>query len=275
MFCQNCGNQIPDGSVSCNFCGASQQSSTSLEQPFFAPPVPPVQPPVQPEPPKKDNSNKTVLITIIAALIVIIAVMVGIFVIKPMLDKDEDTTKKSKTTASEVVTEVTTVTPVTSPSVSVAYEAETAIDDYLSSFDGKALLSQTGENVNDLDKDGLLGLELFDLMLSNSEYEIISSEEISSTTAKVKVRLYIVDMATTSEIYETEVQSYVQSHPSMTEDDLYDIIPTLYGNAMQDSRVGKNTSDITFTVKLTNGKWNVQRSTEFEDLLLNAVEAGY
>ena len=70
MFCNNCGNQIPDGTKFCNNCGASQE----VAQPVQAAPVVPVQ--QEASAPKKNN---TLLIAIVAAIAVVAIAAVAIF----------------------------------------------------------------------------------------------------------------------------------------------------------------------------------------------------
>lgn len=60
MFCNNCGNQIPEGTKFCNNCGASQDMAPA---------------PTQPAAPKKNN---TLLIAIVAAIAVVVIAVVAI-----------------------------------------------------------------------------------------------------------------------------------------------------------------------------------------------------
>lgn len=72
MFCNNCGNQIPEGTKFCNNCGASQDAA-----PVAQAPVTPAQAPAptQPAAPKKNN---TLLIAIVAAIAVVVIAVVAI-----------------------------------------------------------------------------------------------------------------------------------------------------------------------------------------------------
>jgi len=90
MFCPKCGNQIPDGSVVCNFCGAPQQNlAATPSQPIQ--PIQPVTP--QPAPKKKNNA---VLIAIVAVLSVLV-IVAGVFIAFPdILDGGKPTTTQSE-----------------------------------------------------------------------------------------------------------------------------------------------------------------------------------
>ena len=56
MFCENCGNQIPDGSKFCGGCGAKVEPAQAAPQRPVPPPPPPVNtPPVQSAPPRQQT----------------------------------------------------------------------------------------------------------------------------------------------------------------------------------------------------------------------------
>ncbi len=77
MFCNNCGNQLPEGTKFCNNCGASQEASAQPTQAVNA---------TQGTSPKKNN---TVKIAIIAA-IAVVCFAIGSFVIAPAFTKNND-----------------------------------------------------------------------------------------------------------------------------------------------------------------------------------------
>lgn len=88
MFCNNCGNQLPDGAKFCNVCGAAIQSPVSKapvtqqpqvpQEPFghqsnFTNPCPPDPAPVNPTPAKKKKTG--LVIGIVAGVFAIIAII--------------------------------------------------------------------------------------------------------------------------------------------------------------------------------------------------------
>lgn len=78
MFCNNCGNQLPEGTKFCNNCGVSQD--TAALQPTES--VTPAQVPAS----KKNNTLKMVIIT----AVVVVCFAIGSFVIAPSLSKDNE-----------------------------------------------------------------------------------------------------------------------------------------------------------------------------------------
>ncbi|MBE6783153.1 MAG: hypothetical protein E7536_04005 [Ruminococcaceae bacterium] len=120
MFCQKCGNQVPDGSANCNFCGAPQQiqpsgfEGESQQNPSsgYEGNSQLIQPATPTPKPKKNN--KIILIVIIAVLAVV-AVVAAIFIAKPdifgsgssssLQSVEKDTTEKEDATEKETATE--------------------------------------------------------------------------------------------------------------------------------------------------------------------------
>src|ERR1700761_9654652 len=51
MYCQTCGTSLPDGSVTCTACGATQGTAAPGATPGYTPPPPPNYPPPQYNPP--------------------------------------------------------------------------------------------------------------------------------------------------------------------------------------------------------------------------------
>lgn len=143
MFCQNCGNENPDGVKFCSQCGASLQCSPQetavLNQPSV-PPVPPVQPvspvqqysPVQPAPQSPKSNKKLGLIIggVVGVIAIIVAiVLVVVFTGKGKDDKPVNAESNSKTTVSDVQNENTpseSVPNTTEPVSEAASYKETA-----------------------------------------------------------------------------------------------------------------------------------------------------
>jgi len=59
MYCQNCGQQIPDNVIFCSHCGARLQNLQPIQQPVYTqtPPQPPVMNVAPPEPPQKPTKK--------------------------------------------------------------------------------------------------------------------------------------------------------------------------------------------------------------------------
>jgi len=126
MFCSNCGNQIPDNTPFCNYCGAQQQTVQSAQyNPQPTPqPVPQPTPQYNPQPPvqKKKKSNGA-LIVIIVVLVLVIAFLIGKFIIAPYFLSDpepetEYTTEVPVPEIDEYITEEIVEDPEEEPSVS-------------------------------------------------------------------------------------------------------------------------------------------------------------
>ena len=92
MFCNNCGNQLPDGAKFCNVCGAAIQSPVSKapvtqqpqvpQQPFghqsnSTNPCPPDPAPINPTPAKKKKTGLVIGI-VVAVVFAVIAVVGGL-----------------------------------------------------------------------------------------------------------------------------------------------------------------------------------------------------
>lgn len=92
MFCNNCGNQLPDGAKFCNVCGAAIQTPVSKapvtqqpqvpQEPFghqsnFTNPCPPDPAPVNPTPAKKKKTGLVIGI-VFAVVFAVIAVVGGL-----------------------------------------------------------------------------------------------------------------------------------------------------------------------------------------------------
>lgn len=93
MYCQNCRNEIPDGSRFCPACGFTIQPNVNFQQPAqnnFYPPTPPV---YQPPAPKKKNHGCLV------AFITVALIFVAIFTISIILASD--TTSGTEQTTNE------------------------------------------------------------------------------------------------------------------------------------------------------------------------------
>ena len=115
MYCKSCGNQLPDGSVQCHYCGAQQLPQVQNKSPyetgetpvaFNPPPVVPPQPAGEPE----KKGTKGILIGVIVALVVALLAVLFIFVIKPKIDekKDPNSTEATANTTIAPVLETTT-----------------------------------------------------------------------------------------------------------------------------------------------------------------------
>ena len=77
MYCNNCGNQLPEGTKFCNNCGASQAEAPA--QPAET---------VAPNPPAAPKKNNTLKLVIVAA-VALVCFVIGSFVIAPALSKDK------------------------------------------------------------------------------------------------------------------------------------------------------------------------------------------
>lgn len=81
MFCNNCGNQLPEGTKFCNHCGASQEAVATQPAETVAP--------VQSSAQKNNNTLKIVLIAAVA----VVCFAIGSFVIAPSLSKGNEESK--------------------------------------------------------------------------------------------------------------------------------------------------------------------------------------
>lgn len=77
MFCNNCGNQLPEGTKFCNNCGASQAEAPAAPADTAAP-----NPPAAP---KKNNVLKLAIVAGVA----LVCFVIGTFVIAPSFSKDQ------------------------------------------------------------------------------------------------------------------------------------------------------------------------------------------
>ena len=103
MYCKSCGNQIPDGSLNCQYCGADQnqpKQNSSIYETGEMPVAPVFTPNDAPQPSKEpENKNsKGILIGIIAALVVALLAVLFIFVIKPKIDAKKNPNSSESTT---------------------------------------------------------------------------------------------------------------------------------------------------------------------------------
>ncbi len=103
MYCKSCGNQLPDGSVKCHYCGTQQtQNSPDNNSPYetgqktvtFNPP---------PSGKPKKKGSKGVLIGVVIAVCVVVLAALFIFVIKPKIDEKKNP-NSDETTASITTT---------------------------------------------------------------------------------------------------------------------------------------------------------------------------
>ena len=266
MFCQKCGNQIPDGSVNCNFCGAPQQNAP-VQQPPFA--QPPVMPPVQPTPPtpQKEKNNKTVLIAIIAALVVIIAVIVIVFVV-PKSKDDDDTTKKPKETT--ITTENRTEERTNAPTPAIDDDdAVEAVDDYLSYLNSKKLFAVLGKNASELGEYEDAALLICDAFLFSYDYSISDTQKIDDSTFEVKVKFTVPDN-NESVIYSIIEEADKYSEPA-TEEEAFELIADIVGDVLASSTVSWSTQTTTMTAEYVNGKWNVTLPQDAATTLLDCA----
>lgn len=118
MYCKSCGNQLPDGSVKCQYCGADQAPKREGRSPYETGETPVAfnPPPVAPQTPDtpEKKGTKGILIGIIVALFVALLAVLFIFVIKPKIDEKKNPNSAESTTninATPVI-ETTTVPPI-------------------------------------------------------------------------------------------------------------------------------------------------------------------
>lgn len=272
MFCQKCGNQLPDGSVSCNFCGAPQQNAPQpqfiqqppMQQQFIQPPM---QQYAQPPVPPQKNNNKTVLIAVIAALVVIIGVLVGVFVIKPMLDKD----KEKETTTVAATEEPKVETPTNPPAPAVTNDdAETAVDEYLSQIDSKQILAAIGQNSSVLfGSDEDIILEVCDTFLYCNKYSVGQATKISDTKFEVSVdfNVYTDYQTTINKIIAEKNSRDVPASESDYMPFLIDVIDT----ALRNNFDIRTTHIATLTAEYVNGQWTVTLTKDVAESLLGCA----
>ena len=79
MFCTNCGNNIPDGSVTCPVCGAAMQQPQQPQQPAYQQPV--YQQPVYQQPAAPDNSGSVLAFGILSLALCEVPILGLIFAI--------------------------------------------------------------------------------------------------------------------------------------------------------------------------------------------------
>lgn len=266
MFCQKCGNQIPDGSINCNFCGAPQQNAPIQQQPFVQPPV---MPPVQntPPTPQKEKNNKTVLIAIIAALVVIIAVIVIVFVI-PKSKDDDDTTKKPKETT--ITTENRTEKRTNAPTPAIDDDdAVEAVDDYLSYLNSKKLFDVLGEDVSELGEYKDAAFMICDAFLFSYDYSISDTQKIDNSTFEVKVKFKVPD-DNESVIYSIFEEANKYSEPA-TEEETFELVADIISEVLASSSVSWTTQTTTMTAEFVNGKWNVTLPQDAASILMDCA----
>ncbi len=235
MFCQKCGNQIPDGSVNCNFCGAPLQNQPAPTQPVSFEgghqPVQPAQPAAPSPAPKKKNT--TLLIIIIAILAV--AVIVGaIFIANPDIldsgssssqseekdDDDDDNDKKNEDKAQSNKNNNSSNDNNNNDEHSNvdADDAEDALSEYLDVMyvhdpDEFEMWITEGESFDSLSEDDLFAAMVFAYALNDRSYSILSSDQISDNSYSFEVEFEVADFYEAAYIFEDELYD-------LTEDDL-------------------------------------------------------
>ena len=272
MFCQKCGNQIPDGSMCCNFCGAPQQAKSSGFENGSQPAQqinPPVVPPVAPPPaPKKNNT----LLIVIIAILAVVTVLAAIVIAKPDIfdsgssssSQSEEKDDKKKDDEDESESEKETVTQKEDVPTD-AENAEAALDYYLNCLydpysdetidllsDGRGFPTQTEESIYNFYCD----------ILNYYDYEITGYEEdgdIMVFTVDIEtIDFYsIVDdlQALTAEIAkDPELTEEVLSYDDVTRG--YYMLSLIFSDVSVDVETTTVTVDVEMVCK-GNGDWEI------------------
>ena len=311
MFCQKCGNQIPDGSTSCNFCGAPQQAQPSAfeggfqqpVQPVTPPPVQPVQPvqpvpPVTPPPAPKKKNN--ILLIILIAVLAVGVIIGAIFIANPDIldsgssssqseEKDDDDDKKDKkkdkdTNSDEDEEEEYTDEDVDSDSSYIDVDdAESALDDVLdtltydsSSYEAEDILTY-GEGYDSLSSDEynemMVYMEIFE---SHFNYEIVDSYSIDDETVGFTVNIQTVDYDEVIGLLYSELETNYDYYSNLSEEELNDELVDILAECVAYSE--SVVTEIEFEVYYDDyyGEWSVDISPlidEFENGFNNAMSA--
>lgn len=283
MFCQKCGNQIPDGSTHCNYCGAPLQTQTTPTN--IAPqPVQPIQATQPVSKPKK--SGNVILIAIISVLVVIVLALVGIFVIKPALegdsssdssssskekddddkdnDKDEDKTEDKDNDKDNDKDD---------KELTIEEQAEKALDTNLKNYtsaDSYELLEAMGMDISEAPSEEVLNL-VADFMFSFAgkfEYEIISSEKIDNETVNVTLEVETIDGEKAVEVFYEDFMAYYLANmsemESLSEDEAGELYITLMTDVLDDPAVGTKTDEVVIEMTLTDGEWTFDEEKIFD-----------
>ncbi|WP_026520676.1 zinc-ribbon domain-containing protein [Butyrivibrio sp. VCB2001] len=99
MFCTNCGKQIPNDSVFCEFCGTKIDNAKAADEPVKMQPRPEKQANTEPE---NNKSNKVVTVLASVVLIAVACVLVLAFVGIKEKDKLEKTDKETEEVQTQV-----------------------------------------------------------------------------------------------------------------------------------------------------------------------------